>query len=294
MAISIVKETIELPQVVTDGDGSAFLTKRINLKEGFRHQLVQVDMFEDAYASEQVEIETVISPYPAIPTNMAYSVSAGFNTRYPAGGDDSVLFKERRSLRFNFADLSNETQFPSSEIASMNAAQFYSDHVYINMHLMTLNPETTVTNIAFSFLMVLDDKKVGLLEHTLGVLKESHDAMCALVMSNGHMNSLSDLRGNTFPTWRFGGILPENMVNPAAANSFFLKISTRDAEVMQTSTEVRNQVADARQMTPFDQAYGVRNPPWLRMDLNQGLMAGPIRADAVPLKYADNGNTRMF
>ena len=33
---------------------------------------VQVDMFEDAYASEQVEIETVISPYPAIPTNMTY------------------------------------------------------------------------------------------------------------------------------------------------------------------------------------------------------------------------------
>lgn len=294
MAISIVKETIELDQVTTDGDGNAFLTKRINLKEGYRHQLVQVDMFEDAYATEQVEIETVISPYPAIPTNMAYSVSAGLVNRYPAGGDDSVLFKERRQLRFNFGEISNETQFPSSEIAAMNAAQFYSDHVYINMHLMTLSPDTTVANIAFSFLMVMDDKKVPLLQHSLGVLKESHDAMCALTMTNGRMQSVATLRGNTFPTWRFGGILPENMVNPVGANAFFLKINTRDAERMETTVEVRNQIRDSRQMTPFDEAYGVRNPPWLRMDLNQGLVAGPIRADPIPLKFADNGNTLMF
>ena len=129
MAISIVKETIELDQVTTDDEGNAFLTKRINLKEGYRHQLVQVDMFEDAYATEQVEIETVISPYPAIPTNMQYSALIPFTKRYPAGGDDSVLFKERRQLRINFSDTIRSTQFPSSEIAAMNASEFYSDHV---------------------------------------------------------------------------------------------------------------------------------------------------------------------
>jgi len=294
MAVSIVKETIELDQVTTDENGNAFLTKRINLKEGYRHQLVQVDMFEDAYATEQVEIETVISPYPAIPTNMQYSALIPFTNRYPAGGDDSVLFKERRQLRINFSDSIRSTQFPSSEIAAMNASQFYSDHVYINMHLMTSDPETVVQNIAFSFLMVLDDKKVPLLQHSLGVLKESHDAMCALTMTNGRMQSVDTLRGNTFPTWRFGGILPENMVNPVGANAFFLQINTRDAERMETTVEIRNQIKDSRQMTPFDEAYGVRNPPWLRMDLNQGLVAGSIRADPVPLKYADNGNTLMF
>lgn len=294
MAISIVKETIELQTVTTDANGNAFVNKRINLKGGYRHQLVQVDMFEDAYSDEQVEIETIISPYPAIPTNMQYSPTIPFTNRYPAGGDDSVLFKERRQLRVNFADTIRSTQFPSSEIAAMNAAQFYTDHVYINMHLMTQNPEQTIQNIAFSFLLVLDDKKVPILENALGILSESHDAMCALVMSNGHMISIADLRGNTFPTWRFGGIRPENTIPPEAANSFFLEIDTRDAEQMVTTSDIRITVAEAREMSPFDAAFGERRPDWLKLDLNQGIVAGAVRADPIPLKYADNGNTRMF
>ena len=295
MAISIVKETIELDQVTTDVNGNAFLTKRINLKEGYRHQLVQVDMFEDAYATEQVEVETIISPYPAVPTNMQYSALIPFTNRYPAGGDDSVLFKERRQLRINFSDSIRSTQFPSSEIAAMNAAEFYTDHVYISMHLMTTSPEIVVQNIAFSFLMVLDDKKVPLLQHSLGVLKESHDAMCALIMSNGRMTSVETLRGNTFPMWRYGGIRPERTVLAAGVNQFFLQIATRDDERMVESPQIRQSVAEARQMQAFDTAFGLRSTPdWLTIGLNQGLVAGPIRPDPVPLKYADNGNTRMF
>lgn len=294
MAISIVKETIELKSVTTDANGNAFINKRINLKDGYRHQLVQVDMFEDAYATEQVEIETVITPYPAIPTNMLYSPFIPFTNRYPAGGDDSVLFKERRQLRVNFSDAIATSQFPSSEISAMNAAQFYTDHVYINMHLMTSTPELTIENVAFSFLLVLDDKKVPILENALGILSESHDAMCALTMSNGYMISIANLRGNTFPTWRFGGIRPENTIPPVAANSFFLEIDTRDAEDMVTTSQIRTNVAAARKMSAFDAAFGDRQPDWLSMDLNQGIVAGAVRADPIPLKYADNGNTRMF
>ena len=97
MAISIIKETIELEQVIADADGNVFLNKRINLKEGFRHMLLQVDVFEDAYIDVPDEplrqnIEIVITPYPAIPTNMIYQFNAPQQTkRYPAAGDDSVL-----------------------------------------------------------------------------------------------------------------------------------------------------------------------------------------------------------
>lgn len=294
MAISIVKETIELKSITTDGNSNAYLTKRINLKEGYRHRLVQVDMFEDAFVDQQCEVETVISPYPAIPTNMLYAPLTPLTNRYPAGGDDSILFKERRQMQ-PLAITENQTsQFPSSEIAAMNAAQFYSDHVYINMHIMSEAPDTTIENVAFSFLLVLDDKKVPLLEHSIGVLSEAHDAMCALRMSNGHMVSINDLRGNTFPSWRFGGIRPEHTITPIAANSFFLEIDTRDAEQMVDTASIRQTVADARAMAPFDAPFGIKRPDWLKLHLNQGIISGPTRADPVPLKYADNGNTLMF
>jgi hypothetical protein len=277
----------------TGANGNAFVTKRVNLKAGQRHQLLQVDMFSDAFPSATYDVETVITAYPAIPTDMDYDPSGNLTNRFPAGGDNSILFKERRNEIFNSLSATVAVQFPSSEIAANNATLFYTDHIYINMHIMGA-ANTTFSNIAYSFLMVLNDKTVPILEHSIGVLQESHDAMCALIMSNGHMQSISDLRGNTFPMWRYGGMRPEHTITPTAANSFFLDIDTRDAEEMVTTAAIRQTVADARAMSAFDAAFGDRRPDWLTMDLNQGIMAGAIRADPIPLKYADNGNTRMF
>ena len=47
MALSILKETIELTSLETDADGNAYATKRINLQKGKVHSLLQVDMFRD-------------------------------------------------------------------------------------------------------------------------------------------------------------------------------------------------------------------------------------------------------
>ncbi len=113
-------------------------------------------------------------------------------------------------------------------------------------------------------------------------------------MSNGYMQSLAVLRGNTFPMWRFGGIRPEHMITPIAANAYFLPINTRDAETMTTTPGIRQAVADSRAMSAFDAPFGDRRPDWIRMHLNAGIIAGPVRDQWPPLKYADNGNTRMF
>jgi len=295
MALSIVKETIELESITTDANGNAYVTKHINLDEGKRHRLVQMDAFEDAYPASDSEIEIVISPYPAIPTNMEYQPAGvpPLTNRYPAGGDDSVLFKERRQSFRTALTGGNIVQFPSAEISALNTFSFYTDHVYVNMHFMA-DPQTTLENIAYSFLLVLDDKSVSSLVHSLGVLSEQHDAMCALVMSNGRMQSRDTLFGNVFPMWRYGGIRREHTITPLAANGFFLDIASRDSEQMQNPTQIRQAVADARQMSAFDAALGLRRPDWLREFLNAGYEAGPIRPNPIPLKYADNGNTRMF
>jgi len=298
MPATIVKETIELEDILLDADGNAFIQKRINLQEGYRHTLTQVDFFEDAIpflrgapTDEQPNYELIISPYPQIPTTMLYNENTPQTRRYTAAGDDSVFFKANGRVRLN--NHSEITQFPSSQIAAQNKTYFYAPHVYINVHFMGIS-NLEYGNIAFSFMMTFDKKKVSVLESTMGVLAESHAAMCALAMSNGHLVSVTALEGNVFPMWRYGGIRPETMLSPLAANGFFLDIASRDSEDMISIAGVRQTIADARQMNTFDGALGPRRPDWLREFLNGGFAAGPIRPNPIPLRYADNGNTRMF
>jgi hypothetical protein len=298
MPISYVKETVEINSFETDENGTALIVRKVNLKEGKQRQLLQVDLFEDAIPftlSGDEAIQLVVSAYPSIPTDMRLASNPPIiQDRLVSAGDDSVLFKaigdpspENAQNRTSF------DQFPSPEIASTNFEVFYSDQIYITIKWDGL-PSTAYGNIALSFLFVFKEKSVNALTATIGKMAEQHDAMCALTMSTGHMSSIALLRGNTFPMWRYGGIRPEHTISPLATNSFFLEIDTRDAESMSTTAQIRQNVADARGMAPFDGAFGDRRPDWLRMDLNQGIVAGAVRADPVPLKFADNGNTLMF
>lgn len=299
MALSYVKETIELPVFDTDADGEAILVRRINLESGKRRQLVQVDFFEDAIpftVTSEESIQFVVSAYPSVPTDMRYASQppSPIDDRLVAAGDDSVLFKAVGDP--SGANQKRHTiwqQFPSTEIAAANVSEFYSDQLYITLKWDGA-ANTAYGNIALSFLFVFNEVKVDALTATLGKMAEQHDAMCALVMSTGHLTSQTTLRGNTFPMWRYGGIRPERTLSPTATNSFFLEIDTRDAESMSTTAQIRTNVADARRMGAFDGAFGERRPDWLKADLNQGIIAGAVRSDPIPLKYADNGNTRMF
>jgi hypothetical protein len=291
MPITIIKETIELDAVTTDAEGGVYIQKRINLQEGMVHNLIQTDIFQDTYSFFQVPSvlgEVVISPYPSVPTNMDFQASPfAASNRYPSAGDDAVLFKANFSLQDGIA--ADINQFPSAQIAANQALSFYTDHIYISLHLMATE-DTELKNIAFSFMFTMKSRKVSVLTHSMGVLAESHDAMCALIMSNGHMISKANLRGNVFPMWRYGGIRPENMLSPNAAGSFFLQLPTRDTEQMQSTVNIRAVVGQGRQMAAYDAAFGDRFPDWIRFNLNEGIAAGPVRDQWPPIKHADNGN----
>jgi hypothetical protein len=297
MPIHVVKETIEQEAMTTDSEGNAWITKRINLQKGLMHNLIQVDFFEDAYMTVPLEpsrqnLEFVISAFPSIPTLMNLQEDAPVQTRrYPSAGDDSVLFKVIGDLSQNGRSVF--TQFPSLQISSNNKEFFYSDHVYINMCIHGA-ASTTYNNIAYSFMLTFEDKSTSSLTHSLGVLAESHNAMCAELMSNGAMRTLATLQGNIFPMWRFGGIRPEHTISPDATNAYFLPINTRDAEAMSTTPQIRTAVADARSMSAYDAAFGDRRPDWLRIGLNAGVISGAVRDQWPPIKHADNGNVRML
>ncbi len=301
MVLKVIKETIELESFTTDSSGSCYITKRINLQKGMAHTLLQTDFHADAFVNtlnEPAPIEIVIAPYPSIPTSMYVTDQYIGSGRLVAAGDDSVLFKINGTVNSGNPIAAGSKpidfeQFPSAQIAANQKLIFYSDHVYITMHF-TGAADTTFFNLAMSFMLVVQDKTVSSLTHGIGVLAESHDAMCALTMSNGHMVSQQTLRGNTFPMWRYGGVRPEHTITPDATNAYFLPINTRDAEAMSNAPQIRQAVADARTMSAFDDALGDRRPDWLADHLNSGIISGPVREQWPPIKHADNGNVRML
>tara|TARA_R110001592_G_C13159892_1_gene748851 strand:+ start:152 stop:1036 length:885 start_codon:yes stop_codon:yes gene_type:complete len=290
MPIKQIKETVEVKMLTTDADGNAFVQKRINLLEGQSHRLLQTDIFVDSFlngAFARLPVEVVISPYPVIPTEMPINSIFPSAGRYPSGGDDSVLFK---AVGFATNDEGIDfEQFPSVQIAASQFTTFYSDHMYISFHLIG-DAERTYYDLGLSFLFTVEDTSVSNLTSSMGKLAENHDAMCAQLMSNGHMISKANLKGNVFPMWRFGGIRPEHTISPEAAGSFFLQMPSIDEEYMISAAGIRSAVADARQMGAYDAPFGARFPEWVRFNLNEGLSAGPVRDQWPPIKHADNGN----
>jgi len=209
MPITTIKETIELPEFTTDGKGSCYIQKRINLREGYSHSLLQTDMHTGSYIGElndSTPFEIVIAPYPAIPTNMYVTDQFPNADRLVSAGNDAVLFKvtglfnKGNPISANVLPMESQ-QFPSPQIASQQKTIFYSDHIYISVHFIG-DTNTTYTNLNLSFMMVLDNKKIGSLTASMGKIAENHEAMCARLMGQGHMISRAALLGNVFPMWR--------------------------------------------------------------------------------------------
>jgi hypothetical protein len=301
MVKSFIRESIELETVTLDSTGFGVVTKKINLKEGYRHNMMQVDLFQDSIplngGSSQIGLvmEVGVSPYPIIPTEMnVKSTGTALGNRMPAAANDTMLFKAVSTVRDN--DYSQLFQFPSAQISAEPSFGWYSNEIYVVLYLHG-EADQDVTGICLSFYLALDNKKVDSLEAGIGILREKHEAHCMELMSNGHMTSKPDLQGNVFPMWRYGGIRPEHMLSAVGTGGFFLPISTKDEETMESISAVRSMVAQSRSMSAFDQAFGDTVddiPDWLRFNLVQGLVSGAVREQWPPNKYHDNGNVMML
>ena len=301
MPKSCIRETVEVDAITIGAGGFSAVTKKIHLKEGYRHNMMQVDLFQDsipAYTGDPANVllwEIGVSPYPILPTNMQVKGSTpNYQSRMPSAGSDTILFKALSIIRPN--DFSQFEQFPSVQIAAEPSYAWYSNEIYVTLYVHG-EEGALVTDVALSFYLALDNKKADSLEAGLGILREKHEAHCMELMSNGHLTSKSILRGNVFPMWRYGGIRPEYMLSGVGTGGFFLPISTKDEELMVDTPAIRAEVAKSRQMAGYDQAFGTATgevPDWLRFNLVQGLVSGSIRDQWPPNKYHDNGNVMML
>ena len=300
---SITQETIPL-----DGFGFGIIQKEINLAPGFRHTMVQADLFQDVLISTAqnaaVNFEFYVTPYPVIYSEMNFQsgVVTQFN-RGPAAAVDSVLFKavltQPALTPGSPLQLHNQETFPNQTLGTIPTFSWYTPRLYLTILIHGFE-EDVVQDLSLSFYMAVDEKKVSQLEAGLGILREWSTTQGMNLVSQGRTIPKAANVGQIFPMWKHGGIAPEFMIRGNAIADFFTQYHSTQSEKTMNTTNIRNFVQAANTMVPSGEAFGAVDPSkgpvpdWIKFGLSPGLITGPIRKQWPPLKYFDNGNGRTL
>jgi len=300
MPVSDIRESLEREQVTSTGN-LTIIQKRVNLRGGFRHEVMACDIFQDAVMSTDSPfgmVEFFVTPYPVIYTNMQPSVTT--DNRGPSAASDSILFK----ANFKFTDATTEQWrdiriFPSPQISAGPTFSFYTPAVYFTAFIHG-DAGSIYENIAFSFLLKVKSTKASTTSYGLGMMRERSVAQGINLLNQGRIIPQADNVGQVFPMWKYGGIRPELMLKGDGIRNFFLPYSNEDSEAMLSTANLRTFVSASRAMASFDEAFGSTDPvkgpvpDWIRFEVGRGIVAGPIRAQQPPRKLFDNGNTMML
>lgn len=299
MVVSDIRESIE-NSLIQEADGLLIIQKKVELQRGMRHEVMACDIFQDAILSTDSPygiIEFFVTPYPVIYSNM--DISPFLGNRGPVAASESVLFKANMVVPQSFDAFGDIKQYPSPQIGAGPTFSFYTPFVYFTMFVHG-DSSSLYEDIAFSFLLKIDSKKVDTTQYGLGLMRERSVAQGINLMQQGRTIPQAANVGQIFPSWTYGGIRPERMIDGTAARNFWLNYAADQSEQMLDTPTLRGYVRNSRVMNPFDEAFGNDSvtvgavPDWIRFGLNRGLVSGPIRAQQPPRKLADNGNTLMF
>lgn len=300
MALTEIRETLEVPSLSLDTNGFGIVQKMVNLRPNQVNQVFQMDIFQDAIpktdGAPEMCIEWFVSPYPIIYSNM--NVTPAYVNRGSMAGSDNVLMKAICS-NYSATSFFDIEQFPNQQIGAQANFSFYTPRIYITGFVHG-EADAVVTNIAFSFYIASLTKKANLVTYGLGMIRERSVAQGINLMAQGRTIQPSRNVGQVFPMWKYGGARPERMLEGSGVRNFFLNYMSNESEAMLSTANLRTFIAGARTMQGYDSAFGVDDvvkgpiPDWLRFGLNRGLVSGPIRAQQPPRKLADNGNTLMF
>lgn len=294
--------------IETGPQGTGYITKRINIPEGMRNEILTIDVMNDQGVLFGNELtfpalqgqQFFITPFPPQITNESWGhISQIMNNAGPMAGDNDVLFKE--SLiggNGGLTDRGYDTirqQFPNNEVGARPTQSWYTPSLYLTMMVWN-NPEIEYP-VQYSVYIKVKQHKISKLESTMGTYAEFLNAQCRLLTSTGVMINQGRLVGQTFPMWQFGGIRSELMVSSATAAQYFNRIASSDAEDMQTLASMQDRFGEATQMVAYNEAFGtsiVPTPQWVRILDVAGVTSGIIRSQAPPLKFNNDGTTQML
>lgn len=307
MPIHELRESIEQESVQLDTTGYAIIQKKINLLPGQRHTMVQCDIFQDAITTstgaQPFFVEFFVTPMPVVYSDMQFSgnIPATYTNRGPSAAVDIVLFKAILSSQNDAAgaplqQLMDEKTFPNQTLGTIPTFSWYTPELYLTAIIHGFD-EDVLNNLALSFYIAIDEKKVSKLQAGLGIVREGQQAQGMTLVSQGRMIPKARNVGQVFPMWKHGGITPERMLSANALADFFIAYHAADnAEKTMNTGDIRTFVRAANQMQPTGTAFGSLDPAkgqvpdWVKMDLAPGLVAGPLRSQWPPNKYFDNGN----
>lgn len=305
MVVHEIRETIETRAQSGDDNSMVQVQKKINLKQGKRHNILHMDFFDDNFtgafnATETQVIQVYVSNYPIVLT--AGVVGQSLASRGPLAGDDQVLFKyERLSLLPGRNGGYDVQEFPNTFLGSSPTFTFYTDHVYLTVIFYTDSGPIDM-DFAMSFYMSVDSVDVDSVEYGIGVLREYAEAQARIRVSNGVTIEQSEIRGG-LPMWGIGGVRPEIMTGTGVSGFgnewFFNTNGYGGAENMSDTFDIRLGTSQARTMVPNVDAFGdatIDAPDWFKGVVRPfpSLSIGPVRPQQPPLKHFDNGNVEML
>jgi len=307
VAVNEIRDTIQGPITLTE-DGIGYMTRCINLKEGFRNEILSVDVTNDnitlstQFGEPPKAYQLYVSPYPIIPTTEDLNLNNGIvilPNAGPMSGDELVLYKETEVVYYvsegQFAPLSYKEQFPSAQVAATPTTKWYSPHLYIT--ILYWGSADEIIDTKFSLFLRVNQIKSSGTTVSMGQYKEFLDSQCRLLTSTAVVYDPADVAGYVFPMWRYGGIRPELMISGTTALRYFNRVASNANQEMTTRAALQTAYSDATGMVEFDTAFGdlaLNLPEWITLMDVGGVTAGAIRQYPPPLKFADNGNTLML
>lgn len=318
MPIHEIREQITIEDFVDPSETNwALFVKKIPLQFGKRHTLVHIDFFDDGVTIpygpvHPLAYEFYLSRYPVYPTNMGLNNNA-FTNRGPAAADDNVLFKATKISRPDDPAFMGpfEQEFPNQFLGQTKTFSWYSDFCYLNV-LIHMDNDTvgTIEDLAFSMYMAIESNDVDDIEWSIGAIREYDEAQYVQLETMGVMQALQGDTLNptgrwiSFPSWSWGGIVPERMLTTSGATgaslaSSFINLGPNQAEPMMDDDNMRIFFKASRTMVTAGEAGGADDaakgpiPDWLDFSAMTAVY-GDVRPQYPALKYTDTGVTLML
>lgn len=298
MPVIEMRESLGSTDIIFDEqDTVKVVQKRINLKSGpHQRNMLQMDLFFDDYPQtlgtdvpENFEgiIEFFVTPTPIILMDETVRLTPNAG---PLASNQLVLFKA-------ILEGQSVTRFPQDFLATNANFPFFHDQLFVTMvfHRSQASEGPVAVRFAASFYMSYKEKRVPAYRAAMGVISERFASMLAKAQTNGRtLQNVTDLEGSFIPSYNWGGIRPEYMVDGQTLTQFFLNLDAQASEQMQGTGTLRTFAAQARQMVSNPDAFGSAGgaagavPDWFVQILPKGVEAGAVRPQFPPRVTQDN------